>query len=173
LNGAMMIEQDRPTRKQILVPLDGSAEAERVLPHVKTAATGYNPPAKVIVFTAVKVWQEMGPNLGAVLLSRDCGIQKEQTGDSPARQYLQKIVNDLKSDGIDAEDAVIETIPSQDVADDILRYAEGKKIDLIMMSKQERSGAKHWALGSVVDKLVRRSRIPVSVVSPQDDRDSE
>ena len=160
-------------RKQILVPLDGSQEAERVLPQVKTAATGYDPPAQVIVFTAVKVWQEMGPNLGTVLLSRDRAVQKEQTGDSPARQYLQKIVDDLKSEGIDTEEVVIETIPSQDVAEEILRYAEGRKIDLILISKHKRSAAKRWAFGSVADKVVRRSRIPVSVVPAKGERNSE
>lgn len=160
-------------RKQILVPLDGSAEAEQVLPQVKKEATGYHPPAKVIVFTAVKVWQEMGSNLGTVLLSRDRAVQKEQTGDSPARQYLQRIADDLKSEGIDAEAVVIETIPSQDVAEEIVRYAEGRKIDRIMISKHEWSAAKRWAFGSVADKVVRHSRIPVSVVPVQSDRESE
>jgi nucleotide-binding universal stress UspA family protein len=170
---AVMTQQDRPMRKQILVPLDGSEEAEQVLPYVKTAATGYDPPAKVIVFMAIKVWQEMGPNIGAVLLSRGRAVQTEESGDSPAKQYLKRIVNDLRSEGIDAEEVVIEAIPIQDVAEEILRYAESSKIDLIIVSKHDRSGAKRWAFDSVVDKLVRRSRIPVSVVSPQGDRDIE
>ena len=46
---------------RILVPLDGSKEAEHALPHVKTAATGYDPPAKVILFSAIE------PFLGVVV----------------------------------------------------------------------------------------------------------
>ena len=157
----------------ILVPLDGSKEAEQVLPYVKTAATEYDPPAKVIVFTAIRVWQKMGPDIAAVITAREHANQTEKSPDSPAKQYLGKVVDNLRSEGIDAEEAIVETIPNRDVAEEILRYADSMKIDRIIMSRHERSRVKRWAFGSVADKVRRRSRVAVSVVPPQRQRDSK
>ena len=159
--------------KRILVPLDGSKEAEHALPHVKTAATGYDPPAKVIVFTAIGVWQKMGPDIAATITATGHVVQTDKSHDSLAKQYIKTIVDNLRSEGIDAEDAIIETIPNQDVAEEILRYVDSEEIDLIIMTTHGRSGPKRWAFGSVADKVVRHSKVPVSVVPPHGYREGK
>ncbi len=49
-------------------------------------------------------------------------------------------------------------------ADGILRYAEKNNIDLILMATHGHSGARRWAMGSVADKVVSASKIPVWLV---------
>lgn len=49
-------------------------------------------------------------------------------------------------------------------AEEILRYAEEEDIDLILIATHGSSGGRRWALGSVADKLLRASRVPVWVV---------
>jgi len=45
--------------------------------------------------------------------------------------------------------------------EEILRYAEKNKVDIILMTTHGHSGILRWAMGSVADKVLRASRIPV------------
>ena len=153
---------------RILVPLDGSKEAEQVLPHVKTAATGYNPPAKVVVFGSIEPWLDRGDDY----TQAEHLIKEEKSFISPAKQYINTIVDKLRREGIDVEDAIIDRT-GQDVAEEILRYVDDEKIDLIIMTTHGRSGVKRWYFGSVADKVVRHSKVPVLVVPPHGYRESK
>jgi nucleotide-binding universal stress UspA family protein len=47
---------------------------------------------------------------------------------------------------------------------EILRYAEEQEIDLIVMGTHGRGGVRHMLLGSIAEKVVRRSPCPVLTV---------
>ena len=49
-------------------------------------------------------------------------------------------------------------------ADEILRYADENAVDLILMASHGRSGIKRWVMGSVADKVLRASKVPVWLV---------
>ncbi len=49
-------------------------------------------------------------------------------------------------------------------ADEILRFADEKDIDLILMATHGRSGIRRWVMGSVADKVLRAAKIPVWLV---------
>ena len=49
-------------------------------------------------------------------------------------------------------------------AEEILRFAEENAIDLIMMASHGRSGISRWRMGSVADKVLRASKVPVWLV---------
>jgi len=49
-------------------------------------------------------------------------------------------------------------------ADEIVRYADDRDIDLIVMGTHGRSGMAHMLLGSVAEKVVRGARCPVLTV---------
>jgi nucleotide-binding universal stress UspA family protein len=49
-------------------------------------------------------------------------------------------------------------------AEEILRYADRNDIDLILMATHGRSGISRWVMGSVADRVLRSSRIPVLLV---------
>jgi len=49
-------------------------------------------------------------------------------------------------------------------ADEILKYAEEKGVDLILMASHGRSGTKRWSVGGVADKILRASKVPVFLV---------
>ncbi len=49
-------------------------------------------------------------------------------------------------------------------ADEILRYAGEHQVDLILMASHGRSGVRRWRMGSVADKVLRATRLPVLFV---------
>lgn len=49
-------------------------------------------------------------------------------------------------------------------ADEVLRYAEENGVDLILMATHGRSGVMRWAMGSVADKVLRASKVPVWLI---------
>ena len=63
-------------------------------------------------------------------------------------------------EGLEVERVTIEGHP----ADEIIKYAEKNDISLIIMGTLGKSGLDRFLLGSVAEKVVRNSKIPVLVV---------
>lgn len=53
-----------------------------------------------------------------------------------------------------------------DAAEEIIRYARQKKIDLIIMGTHTRKGADKVVCGSVAERVVKGAQVPVMVISP-------
>jgi len=49
----------------------------------------------------------------------------------------------------------------------ILRYADEEGVDMIVMATHGRTGLRHAVLGSVAEKVVRLTRVPVLAVKPR------
>ena len=61
----------------------------------------------------------------------------------------------------------IETLvytPSKDVYQGIIEFAGTHKVDLIVMSTHGRTGAGHFFLGSIAERVIRQAPCPVMVV---------
>ena len=74
--------------------------------------------------------------------------------------YLSGIARDLEQVGATVRCAVHFGSP----AEEILAYAARHNIELIAMCTHGRSGLGRWALGSITDKILRESDIPVLTV---------
>ena len=68
----------------------------------------------------------------------------------------------LKSQGLTARTAVVSGNPSEEILD----FAGKNQVDLIIMSTHGRSGVSRWVMGSVTDRVLRHSMVPVLAVSP-------
>ncbi|KPJ58945.1 MAG: hypothetical protein AMJ42_02365 [Deltaproteobacteria bacterium DG_8] len=134
--------------KRILVPLDGSKLSEKVLPQVELLAKRSN--AEVILLRVVPFsW----PN--EFLHVREMGDKL----DKEASDYLFAINAKLIEKGISGECCVHEGSVPEVICD----FAEENKIDLTAMSTHGRRGIKRWALGSVADKVIQTSSVPVLI----------
>lgn len=141
---------------KILVPLDGSSLGECVLEHVITVAKGCNVPEVQLLFVTE-------PVSSGLYQSAAEGREKLTTW---GKDYLDKIEKRLSTDGINAQSVIIEGKPAESIAD----YATNNNMDLIIMSTHGRSGPSRWAFGSVADRVVRSSRVPVLIVVPKECR---
>ena len=84
-----------------------------------------------------------------------------------AEDFLTRAAEDLRKENIMIEIEIIQSSVHHGAAYAILDYAQNNKVDLIIMSTHGRSGISRWAFGSVTDKVIRHSKVPVLTVTPE------
>jgi len=140
--------------QRILVPLDGSELAECVLPHVKAIGRGCNI-AEVLLLEVVEpppAWALEGVNLNAL----------QNTNVKAAKEYLAKVQSHLSSEGLNVIAEVLEGKAAETIAD----FAKENAVDFIAIATHGRSGVNRWVFGSVADKLLRSSHVPILMIRP-------
>jgi nucleotide-binding universal stress UspA family protein len=139
----------------ILVPLDGSALAESVLPYVVELAKDFH--AKVTLLRSYSLKQVMfsfeqyTPDLDELK-----GELKWE-----AMSYLDQKVAELKSRGIVD---VFCSVTEGDAAETIIEMSQRAPNTLIAMSSHSGSTIKHWVLGNVTEKVLRHANKPILTI---------
>jgi nucleotide-binding universal stress UspA family protein len=152
--------------KKILAPLDGSEFSECSLAHVKTIAQGCQVPEIILLrvvepIHAADLGSYVEAGIDTAALMRDV--------EAAAQAYITRAAENLMKEGL----PVKAEVATGWAGDTIMKYAEDNNIDLIIMSTHGRSGIGRWFMGSVAEKVVRHSHIPVLTVSPAGCRTSE
>ena len=141
--------------KIILVPLDMSARAERILPHVEDLAHRYD--AKVIFLYVLEPNNGIvGPNGSEVNLSEEV-VRKRK---NEAENYLASWQGEFREKGITARTR-LEYGP---VVATIINVAEREKADLIAMASHGRGGLSRVFYGSVAAGVLQRVDRPLFLV---------
>ena len=138
--------------KSILVPLDGSKLAERILPEIEKMASCMRASIILLRVCRAHVFPGKDPTDAEVEVIRN------------AEEYLVSVAAALTAKGFDAQVHV----RYGDVAEEILSHSRRNEIDLISMSTHGRSGLGRWLLGSVAEKIVRHSEKPVLLLRAKD-----
>jgi nucleotide-binding universal stress UspA family protein len=73
---------------------------------------------------------------------------------------IKYVADRAEAAGLEVEGIIAKGHP----ADEIIKYAEKNSIDLIVMGTLGKSGLDRFLLGSVADKVIRNSKIPVIAV---------
>ena len=134
--------------EKILVPLDGSMNAERVLPHVRRIL--YRNDSEVILVRAA-----------VPAMIEDSGIVNEAALGA-AREYLAGAADRLSRQGV----RVQYVVRLGSAAGVILDVAVGKKATLIAMATHGETGLKRALFGSVAEAVIRKTPVPVLAVRP-------
>ncbi|MBP1707776.1 MAG: UspA protein [Chloroflexi bacterium] len=93
--------------------------------------------------------------------------KKRQRIIRPVLDYLTRQSSKLQDAGLNVKTELLEEGPDQKTPEVILLYARDNDIDLIIISSHGRSGISRWAFGSVADKVVSHSTVPVLTVVPK------
>ncbi|MFC7165408.1 universal stress protein [Halospeciosus flavus] len=145
----------------ILVPTDGSTGTRRAIEEGAALAAehGATLHALYVVNTASFATLQLEANVEGVstLLQRE--------GDQ-ALDEVEEIAADY---GVPVERVFREGAPSREIVD----YAEELGVDLVVMGTHSRGGIDRLLLGSVAEKVVRASRVPVMTVRVGDDTTDE
>jgi nucleotide-binding universal stress UspA family protein len=140
--------------KRILVPLDGSARAERAMHVAARIARAFG--SSVILMRVATAPVDTGKYSSA-------SGYVEETVDSDlsgVTSYLEHIAGSEELAGINTE--VKSFIGA--VAPAVLSAAQSFHANLIVLCSHGYTGFKRWTLGSVADKVTRHSPIPVFVL---------
>ena len=76
-----------------------------------------------------------------------------------------EVAEQAEANGLDATTEVTVGTPHRE----ILEYVESNDIDLVVMGTQGRTGVGRYLLGSVTEKVVRLSDVPVLTIRPESD----
>ena len=144
----------------VLVPLDGSGLADRILPHVIALARSLN--LEVTLIRAYRLPPDNyfvgdGIYLDALAGQRDAYKQEID-------EYLAGKTEEIRGAGISRVSPVA---IHGDAAGEIIDCARKTGNSLIAMSTHGRSGLGRWLMGSVTEKIVQHSRDPVLVIRPE------
>ncbi len=137
---------------KILVPLDGSALAEQVLPHLQRFASPTD-----TTFVLVNVINSANY---VATHSRYLPPDYFTRLRTNAKEYLAEQQRPLDEAGFRVEAHVADG----DAAGSILHLAATTQADLIAMTTHGRSGFVRWALGSVAERIVSETVLPVFLV---------
>ena len=137
--------------QKIMIATDGSKQVEKAID------------------AGIKLAKLTGAKLYAVYVIASIGYSPRDFGwEESLREFLEdeakKAVTFVeetgKLSGIKVESVILEGHP----ADEILKFAEQESMDFIVMGTLGRTGLDRFLMGSVAEKVVRHSKIPVMVV---------
>ena len=145
--------------ERILIPTDGSDVAEAAVEHALDLAEQYD--AEVHALYVVDI-DSVNLGLGTEQVDRlrqgrfgEMGELKEQADEATG------VVADRGEErGIDVVEHVAGGRPHKVIGD----YAENHDIDLIVMGSHGRAGVRRALLGSVTERTLRSTHVPVLVV---------
>ncbi len=153
----------------ILVPLDGSDVAEGILPYVLQIAGKANVPLVLLTAVDPDAIDYPGSAMAAAVPTSTgepmviYRAQFEESSRVHAQDALHRVAARLKNDGIEAK--AIATIGGP--AEEILRVSEAEGCGLIAMSTHGRNPIGRSILGSVTDRVIHASNVPVLTVTPE------
>ena len=143
---------------KLLIPLDGSKTAEKVLPFARILAATFKLPLELlevvdIAAATVHIAADKARYLDRIIAE----------GESASRERLDEIA--AKFSGLQVSCKVERGRP----ADVIIERAEAEAGTLIAMATHGRSGINRWMMGSVAEKVLRGTKVPLFLVRAGDE----
>jgi nucleotide-binding universal stress UspA family protein len=145
---------------RILVPVDGSQEAERAVAVAIEEARHQRPPAEVTLVNVVPPIPMAKAIPGGLDYLHRYLPDLEEDRRKQARGILAKTSQPLREKGISVRTIVLEGHP----AEAILNYAREQGQDLIVMGSRGLTGTSEFLLGSVSNAVVHHAECAVLIV---------
>ena len=143
--------------KNILLPTDFSKTSLTAAEYAVELANEYNATLHVL-----NILEKTPP----ILAIRSLDLSREKIIDSidaDAKAHMDDCVNKIKKL---KEVEIVSAIRKGIDYEEIIKYSKEKKVDVIVIATHGRTGILHTLLGSVAEKVIRYSKIPVLVTTP-------
>jgi len=132
---------------KMLLPLDGSAESETILPHALMIAANFK--SEVVLLQSISLaYPTYTADAFAYVTYTD---QQMDAMKMSSLNYLEKVAATFREKGIEAS-CDVRFGPA---AEEIINYAEEIKADLVAMTTHGRSGIGRWLFGSTTVRIVK------------------
>jgi len=145
--------------EKILVAIDGSTHSEKAAAAGIEMARLYG--GAITILYVVDISKEYAPMGDLVLKAvEDPFAAMKEILQKQGDEAIKRIEEMAKTAGVSAAREIIEGYP----ADTIIQIAENENMNLIVVGYIGASGLERFLMGSVADKVVRNSKVPVLVV---------
>ena len=144
--------------KTILVPHDFSASANHATAIARDEAKAHG--GTIVLLHVVDLPYQLGPDAVIVPEATGAPISLKEYALQSAEAHLQDIADRLAKDGVTATGVLKVGSP----VDEINRTVDEHKIDLVVMGTHGRTGIRQLMAGSVAERVVRSSRVPVLTI---------
>lgn len=150
--------------KKILVCLDGSEIAEKIIPFVKEEALVMG--SEVILLRVVSLPANLTlgvPGFPSVPYHTASMPEQLKQEYNLAETYLERVAQPIRKHGIQVKGETLLGLPGPA----IIGYANENNVDQIAISSHGHSGLRNVLLGSVAEYIVRESAIPILMIKPK------
>jgi nucleotide-binding universal stress UspA family protein len=135
--------------EKILVPLDGSELAAKVLPTVVEVAKKFG--SQVTLIHACHT-EGFGVGEASPQVIENAPAAEKKVCET----FLSQVAQNLQTQGVSVNWTCVEGVPARE----IIGYAHNNKMDLICMTTHGR-GEVGWVMGSTAERVVSHSTVPV------------
>ena len=143
---------------KLLVPHDFSACATHAVGLAADLAKAHG--ARLMVLHVSQLPANVAPDALITPSGERTSVRVDDYVTRGAGRELDRIAEPLRKDGLSVETFAV----TGDVAAEIVATAKAKGADAIVMGTHGREGLSHLMLGSVAEKVIRRSHVPVVTV---------
>ncbi len=142
--------------KDILFPIDFSESSKKILPYVLTLSKTFGSTVHLLyVVRDLKYLTSFHvPHPSLTLIENEIAESSQKMMEKVCEEELQGCPRFIKK------------ILIGDPAHEIIQYAQDEEIDLIIMGSHGRKGLEKALFGSVAEKVVKNSPVPVLTVNP-------
>lgn len=146
--------------RRILVPLDGSAVAESVLPNAIRIAEAHHAELLLVHVASIPELTEIGP-----AEAEDVELCERLAGrnERVARQYLDRLKSRVARHGVDVRALVLRG----DIRSLLVKLVSEHDVDLVVLSAKGRRNGSDVPYGSVTSYLMTRVAVPILVVQTE------
>lgn len=141
----------------LLVPLDGSSFGDKAIKYALSLAQKYDSKITLLHVTSQQWEGEMSAEAPQV------EALTKQVETSLSEKNLKAKKDELAAEGYHVNAIIMKGTPVGDV---ILKAAENEKADTIVMSTHGHTGWRRRLFGSVAEKVIGQSQIPVLLIRP-------
>jgi nucleotide-binding universal stress UspA family protein len=141
---------DRPDIDHVLVPTDGSDESMAAVDHALDIATAYDATLHALYVVdqrALSSYYEAGPLMGDLIDNLT----------SVGERAVAGVRERAEERGVAVETEVMQGLPAAAIRE----YSDDNEVDLVVMGTHGRTGVERYLLGSVTERVVRTSDVPV------------
>jgi nucleotide-binding universal stress UspA family protein len=150
---------ERPAIQRIVIPLDGSPLAERIIePAIKLGKVFGAEYSLVLILEAVENIEALSE-----MKAKIPGGWMPEATETKAQTFLEKVAHRMRGHSVVVHAKVI---PHGSAAAGILDYSKTHGHPVIALATHGRSGLKRMILGSVADKIIRGANMPVLIYRP-------
>jgi nucleotide-binding universal stress UspA family protein len=146
--------------KRVLIPIDFSHVSPVLVPYAKTLGLKFESEIHLLY-----VARNM-EHLASIEVSRESIERCQSELLDGAQKRMREFVETYFHDYPVADTRIV----TGEIVEEILKYAKAKNIDLVILGTHGRQGMERAIFGSVVERVIMSSPLPVLVVNPYKER---